>query len=208
MACQDRLVQRGPPIRAPVQNTARVQPMLRDPQLQISWKDKGGDMFSVKTQAWAIAVTATLVNLAQADGYDSAVPGGVQQAQALADCPPGAASPAYGQYPQLSAPLYPSPVQYTPPYNGGTIITNQAFAPHEMLYPHTYHAMYPPFFYKVNGGWIWTPLGMRQHENWQVQGTEVTVKYRSHYPLFGGYHPPDSNPYTKGMQGWGWAWKH
>lgn len=99
----------------------------------------------------------------------------------------------YGQYPQIGAPLYPSPVQYTPAYNGGTVITNQAFAPHEMLYPHTYHAMYPPFYYKVKGGWFWTPFGVRQHEDWKLQGTEVTVKYRSHYPLFSGYHPPASH---------------
>lgn len=105
--------------------------------------------------------------------------------------PTGAAEPVnLGQYPQLNAPLYPSPVQYTPPWNGGTVVTNQAFAPHEMLYPHTYHAMYPPFYYKVNGSWIWTPFGMRQHEHWKLQGTEVQVKYRSHYPLFGGFHPP------------------
>ena len=84
-------------------------------------------------------------------------------------------------------------MQYTPAWNGGTVITNQAFAPHEMLYPHTYHAMYPPFYYKVKGSWFWTPFGVRQHENWKLQGTEVTVKYRSSYPLFSSYHPPASH---------------
>lgn len=95
-----------------------------------------------------------------------------------------------GQYPQLNAPLYPSPVQYTTPWTGGTVITNQAFAPHEMLYPHTYHAMYPPFYHKVKGSWVVTPFGVRQHEHWKLQGTEVTVKYRSSYPLFSNFVPP------------------
>ncbi|MCA8998616.1 MAG: hypothetical protein KDA80_16570 [Planctomycetaceae bacterium] len=95
-----------------------------------------------------------------------------------------------GQYPHLNAPLYPSPVQYTPPWSGGTIITNQALAPHETLYPHTYHAMYPPFYHKVKGSWILTPFGIRQHEHWKLQGTEVTVKYRSSYPLFSNFMPP------------------
>ena len=95
-----------------------------------------------------------------------------------------------GQYPQLNAPLYPCPIQGVPPWTGGTIITNQAFAPHEMLYPHEYHSMYGPFYYKVKGCWVWTPFGMRQHEQWKLQGTEVRVKYRSHYKLFSGFHPP------------------
>jgi hypothetical protein len=95
-----------------------------------------------------------------------------------------------GMYPVTGAPLYPSPVQHTPSWNGGTIITNQAFAPHEMLYPHTYHAMYPPFYYKVKGCWMWTPFGMRQHEHWEVQGTEVKVNYRSHISWLSGFHPP------------------
>lgn len=97
---------------------------------------------------------------------------------------------APGHYPQLQAPLYPSPVQYTPAWNGGTIITNQALAPHEMLYPHSYHAMYGPYYYRVKGGWIWTPFGVRQHEQVTLEGTEVIVKYKSHYPLFSGFRPP------------------
>lgn len=95
-----------------------------------------------------------------------------------------------GMYPVTGAPLYPSPVQHTPSWNGGTIITNQAFAPHEMLYPHTYHAMYPPFYYKVKGCWLWTPFGMRQHEHWELQGTEVKVNYRGHISWLSGFHPP------------------
>ena len=133
-------------------------------------------MFSMKLKASIVLVAASLTNACLASDYGM---------------PAGVATPAQGgQYPQLNAPLYPSPVQYTPEWNGGTIITNQALAPHEMLYPHTYHAMYPPFYYKVEGGWLWTPFGMRQHEHWKLQGTEVKVKYRSHYPLFGGFHPP------------------
>lgn len=98
-----------------------------------------------------------------------------------------------GQYPQLNAPLYPAPVQNVPSWTGGTVITNQAFAPHEMLYPHEYHAMYGPFYYQVKGCWVWTPFGMRQHERWKLQGTEVKVKYHSDYKPFSGFHPPLSH---------------
>lgn len=95
-----------------------------------------------------------------------------------------------GQYPQLNAPLYPSPIQGVPSWTGGTVITNQAFAPHELLYPHKYHSMYGPFHYQVKGCWILTPFGVRQHEQWKLQGTEVRVKYRSQYKLFSGFCPP------------------
>lgn len=159
-------------------------------------------MISKQIQATVAAIilnmcAVSVTNVASAQDY--ATPGSpygdgqIQQTRGVVvETPsqPGTYVPG-GQYPQLNAPLYPSPVQYTPPWNGGTIITNQAFAPHEMLYPHTYHAMYPPFYYKVHGGWFWTPFGFRQHEHWKLQGTEVNVKYRSHYPLFGGWHPPD-----------------
>jgi hypothetical protein len=100
-------------------------------------------------------------------------------------CPPNV-------YPRMNAPLYPAPVQYTPSWNGGAVITNQAFAPHEMLYPHKYHAMYPPYYYKVHGSWYWTPFGMRQHESWKLEGTEVIVNYRPRIKLFSGFHPPRS----------------
>ena len=92
-------------------------------------------------------------------------------------------------YPQLNAPLYPSPSQNNPAWTGGAIITNQALAPHEMLYPHKYHAMYGPFYYRVRGHWVMTPFGMRQHEQWELQGTEVKVNYRSSYAPFSGFHP-------------------
>jgi hypothetical protein len=79
------------------------------------------------------------------------------------------------------------------------MITNQAFAPHEMLYPHTYRATYPPFYHRVKGCWVLTPFGIRSHERWELQGTQVQVKYRSQYPgLFkGAWHPPTTS-YWKG----------
>jgi hypothetical protein len=106
--------------------------------------------------------------------------------------PPPGARPG-NNYPVLNAPLYPSPVQYTPPWTGGTIITNQALAPHEMLYPHRYHAMYGPFYYNVRGCWVVTPFGVRQYEKWRLEGTQVKVDYHPHFRLFSGYHPPVSH---------------
>ena len=110
----------------------------------------------------------------------SAPPGGYSQVEPV-------------PYPRTRASLYPCPVQYTPSWQGGTVITNQAFAPHEMLYPHEYRAMYPPYYYKVKGGWVWTPFGMKQHESWKLQGTEVSVKYKSHISIFSGFCPPCSH---------------
>lgn len=102
-----------------------------------------------------------------------------------------AAQPINGNlYPRLNAPLYPAPVQSTPPWNGATIVTNQAFAPHEMLYPHEYRALYPPFYYRVKGGWIVTPLGVKQNEVWRLQGTEVKVNYRAHRSPFARFFVP------------------
>jgi hypothetical protein len=98
-------------------------------------------------------------------------------------------TPVVGIYPQTNAPLYPSAQPNVPYQVGGTIITNQAFAPHEMLYPHDYRAMYAPFYYVVKGGWIVTPWGVRNNEQWTLQGTQVDVHYRPRAPLFSGYHP-------------------
>ena len=72
---------------------------------------------------------------------------------------------------------------------GGTKFTNQAFAPHEMLYAHSYRALYPPYYYKVKGSWIWTPFGMESHDKWQLQGTEVKVNYRTSFSPFAFYAP-------------------
>ena len=106
----------------------------------------------------------------------------------------GAAAPLQQQgYVRLGAPMYPSPRPNIPIWSGSTMITNQAFAPQEMLYPHTYRAIYPPYYHRVKGGWLLTPLGVRSHEKWELQGTMVQVKYRSSYPsLFSGagWHPP------------------
>jgi hypothetical protein len=70
------------------------------------------------------------------------------------------------------------------------VITNQALSPHEMLYKHRYHAMYPPFYYKVNGRWVVTRDGLLNRETWQLQGTEVKVKYHSHISPFALFAPP------------------
>jgi hypothetical protein len=96
-------------------------------------------------------------------------------------------------YVQMGAAMYPTPRPNIPIWSGSTMITNQALAPHEMLYPHTYRAMYPPFYHRVKGGWILTPTGVRSHEKWELQGTMVQVKYRSSYPSLlsgAGWHPP------------------
>ncbi len=43
-----------------------------------------------------------------------------------------------GGYPQTGASLYPAPIPGIPHQVGGTAIMNQAFHPHEYLYPHRY----------------------------------------------------------------------
>lgn len=95
-----------------------------------------------------------------------------------------------GMYPQTGAALYPAPVPGIPTQIGGAAIMNQAFHPHEMLYPHEYHAMYPPYYYKVNGGFMLTPFGVWSHENWKLQGTRVDVQYKSHISPFTLFHAP------------------
>lgn len=121
--------------------------------------------------------------------YESTYQGAPVGGAPVSGAPQSAGAPG-GTYPVLNAPLYPSPVQYVPDYAGGTIITNQALAPHEMLYPHAYHAMYPPFYYRVTGHWFLTPFGVKQHENWKLEGTHVKVKYRDHYRPFSQFSPP------------------
>jgi hypothetical protein len=93
-------------------------------------------------------------------------------------------------YPNLNAPLYTSPVQNVPYQVGGTLITNQAFAPHEMLYKHTYRAIYPPYYYQVKGSWMISPWGVWSRDTWKLQGTEVKVKYRTRIPLLAGFAAP------------------
>ncbi|MGH7128206.1 MAG: hypothetical protein ACREIV_06540, partial [Planctomycetaceae bacterium] len=81
--------------------------------------------------------------------------------------------------------------------------TNQALSPHEMLHPHTYRAMYPPFYYKVKGQWIVTPWGVWSRDRWELQGTEVKVQYRDHIHPLSFFHPPVINT-LKGMGDFGW----
>ena len=89
------------------------------------------------------------------------------------------AAPTTAGYARLNAPLYPSPVQNIPHQVGGVVITNPALAPHEMLYEHEYRGLYPPFYYKVKGWWVWTPFGIESHDRWELTGTEVRVRYRN-----------------------------
>jgi hypothetical protein len=103
--------------------------------------------------------------------------------------PPQQAAPQRG-YPNLGAPMYPCPLPNIPVQVGGTQVTNPAFAPHEMLYPHQYRAMYGPFFYRVKGSWIWTPFGIESHDKWELQGTEVKVNYKSRISPFSGFIAP------------------
>ena len=91
-------------------------------------------------------------------------------------------------YPQTGAALYPSPVPNVPHQVGGAMITNQALHPHEMLYPHRYKAMYPPFYYVNKGHWCTTPWGVRSSDVWTLTGTKVDVKYRSKYSFLSGFH--------------------
>lgn len=145
-------------------------------------------MSSKVTFGAAVLFAASLLNsaLAQAPRVQPANYDGIPQQLPV----PYGQGVNVGQYPQLNAPLYPSPVQYTPPWNGGAIYTNQAFAPHEMLYPHRYKALYPPFYHKVHGCWIVTPWGVRQHDKWKLEGTQVKVNYLSHRAPFSFFVPP------------------
>lgn len=95
-----------------------------------------------------------------------------------------------GMYPQTGAALYPAPRPGIPQQIGGIAIENQAFHPHEMLHAHRYRAIYPPYYYKVNGGWMVTPFGVWSKEDWKLQGTQVDVKYHSSISPFTLFKPP------------------
>lgn len=95
-----------------------------------------------------------------------------------------------GMYPQTGAALYPAPRPGIPQQVGGISIENQAFHPHEMLHAHRYRAIYPPYYYKVNGGWMVTPFGVWSKEDWKLQGTQVDVKYHSSISPFTLFKPP------------------
>ncbi len=145
----------------------------------------------VKTILMALGAAVLVASLS---GDSFAQQGAMGPQMMPGQMPPGAMMmpPPRQQYPQMHAPMYPCPVPNVPTYVGGTTYTNQAFAPHEMLYPHKYKSLYPPFYYKVHGKWWWTPFGMESHDTWELQGTEVTVNYRSSYRWFSGFHPPVS----------------
>lgn len=115
----------------------------------------------------------------------------------------------YGTSPVVtpgSAALYPSPVPHVPVEVGGSMITNQALAPHEMLYPHRYRALYGPFYYRKV---LWFPSLYRSEvartniygettyrRRWRLApatklvGTEVKVNYRGSISPFSGFLPP------------------
>jgi hypothetical protein len=93
-------------------------------------------------------------------------------------------------YPQTGAALYPAPVPGIPHQVGGTVIANPALQPHEMLYGHEYKALYPPYYYQVNGEWLVTPFGVWSQEHWKLKGTEVNVRYRTSVSPFSLFTPP------------------
>ncbi|MEP3482209.1 MAG: hypothetical protein ABJZ55_23390 [Fuerstiella sp.] len=86
--------------------------------------------------------------------------------------------------------LYPAPRPGIPHQLGATVIPHQAFHPHEMLHAHRYKSMYGPYYYKVKGHWIVTPYGVLSQENWQLKGTTVDVKYKSHISPFALFSRP------------------
>jgi hypothetical protein len=81
-------------------------------------------------------------------------------------------------YPPLNSSLYPCPRPDVPYEVGQTLITNQAFYPHEMLYAHRYRAIYPPYFYANKCGLSCLPFFPKPC----LKGTVVTVKYKSTLP--------------------------
>jgi len=109
--------------------------------------------------------------------------------------------------PPIQAPLYPSPRPDIPSEVGWTVISNQALAPYEMTYAHSYKALYPPYYYKNCHGLSCLPLVPKPH----LVGTEVRVKYHSHYKLGSGfwfrqpkihYHNNQSHDWYKGSGWW------
>ncbi|MFN0055147.1 MAG: hypothetical protein ACKV0T_23480 [Planctomycetales bacterium] len=99
-------------------------------------------------------------------------------------------------YAPIQAPLYPSPKPDVPYEVGRTMITNPALAPHEMLYPHTYHALYGPYYYRNKCGLNCVPFFPKP----KLRGTEVTVKYKSCHGLFDCWYPPCSRSFYSNRQ--------
>lgn len=127
----------------------------------------------------------------------AAAPGSVRTAvqapRVPANRPP--AAPLTAGYARLNAPLYPSPAQNIPHQVGGVVISNPALAPHEMLYEHEYRGLYPPYYYKVKGWWLWTPFGVESHDKWELTGTEVRVRYRNRSSLLRRITDPFIEPF-------------
>jgi hypothetical protein len=87
-------------------------------------------------------------------------------------------------HPALNSSLYPCPRPDVPYEVGQTLITNQAFYPHEMLYAHRYKALYPPYCYENKCGLTCLPFFPKPC----LKGTVVKVKYKSTLPC--GFSPP------------------
>ena len=121
----------------------------------------------------ALCLTALMASQARSEGYPAE---GYYQFRQPVGYP--------GCYPQLRSSLYPSPRPNVPREVGWTVYTTPAFAPHEMLYPHCYRAMYPPFYYKNTSGLACIPFFPKPC----LKGTVVTVKYSSCHPR--SFHPP------------------
>lgn len=154
---------------------------------------------SIRLAAFSVVATTAMLNQAFAQGRAPMLLAQNQQARPAASQQPvpirgvGAQMPRplyQNGYPYLGAPMYPSPVPYVPPEVGSTVVTNQALAPHELLYPHRYHAMYGPFYYEQEGRWYVGPRGVRRRETWELKGTEVKVEYKDHISPFALFHPP------------------
>lgn len=182
--------------------TATISVVLSAVMLPSSRADELADPFNAELQTPPISVPAplnydesaarpitsfspvaprTAVYRQPADAAHQGAPMAINpEAHAVPHQVPGA-QPGYVR---LGAPLYPSPRPNIPIWTGATMITTPALAPHEMLYPHTYRSIHGPFYHRVKGGWIWTPMGIRSHERWELQGTQVEVKYRSQPPLW------------------------
>ncbi len=86
--------------------------------------------------------------------------------------------------------MYPCPQPHIPTNVGTTVITNQALAPHEMLFAHKYKALYPPFYHKTTRTWCLIPGKLHRTEKRVLTGTMVEVDYKSYISPFSLYCPP------------------
>lgn len=145
-------------------------------------------MMAVMLSGFILSICATSADAADPIYSRQSTPVSYQNGPYAAPVQAGPATAVTG-YPYLNAPLYPSPSPYPPRQVGTTVITNQAFAPHEMLYPHRYRSMYGPYSYRVKGGWLWTPFGMCSEDHWTLQGTMVEVRYHDEISPWAMFKP-------------------